>query len=65
VHQHNDNASNDLGQDAADVSHHLPTDTCQIDAELEVILAAWPGLPAVVRAGIIAMVRAAAQEAFA
>jgi hypothetical protein len=37
----------------------LPTDTCQTDPELAEISAAWPDLPPAVRAGIVAMVKAA------
>jgi hypothetical protein len=37
----------------------LPTDTCQTDPDLARIVAAWPSLPDAVRAGIVAMVKAA------
>jgi hypothetical protein len=37
----------------------LPTDTCQTDPDLAAVVAAWPELPEVVRAGIVAMVMAA------
>jgi hypothetical protein len=42
----------------------LPTDDCQtapIDPDLAVVIAAWARLPAAVRAGIVAMVQAAAK----
>ncbi|HZW32118.1 MAG TPA: hypothetical protein VFF52_15505 [Isosphaeraceae bacterium] len=35
-------------------------DTCQTDPDLALVNAAWDRLPAAVRAGIVAMVRAAA-----
>jgi hypothetical protein len=37
----------------------LPTDTCQTDSDLALVNAAWSGLPEAVRAGIVAMVKAA------
>jgi hypothetical protein len=39
----------------------LPTDTCQTDPELAAIIDAWDRLPEAVRAGIAAMVKAAAK----
>ena len=41
------------------LAHHLPTDTCQTDPDLARIVDAWPTLPEAVRAGIVAMVKAA------
>jgi hypothetical protein len=41
------------------LAHHLPTDSRQIPSDLVAVMAAWPTLPDVVRAGILAMVRAA------
>ena len=41
------------------VSHHLPTDTCKTDPALTAVVAVWPKLPEAIRAGILAMVRAA------
>jgi hypothetical protein len=42
------------------VAHHLPTDTCQIDHDHDLgdVMAAWPGLPEAIKAGILAMVKA-------
>jgi hypothetical protein len=37
-------------------------DTCQNDPDLAAIVAAWPELPAAIRAGILAMVTAASPE---
>jgi hypothetical protein len=34
-------------------------DTCQTDPDLARIVAAWPGLPEAIKAGIVAMVKAA------
>jgi hypothetical protein len=36
-----------------------PTDTCQTNPDLAVVIAAWDRLPEAVRAGIVAMVKAA------
>jgi hypothetical protein len=41
------------------VGPHLATDICQTDPDLAAVIDAWPALPEVVRAGILAMVRAA------
>ena len=40
----------------------LPTDNRQIDADLTVVVDAWAELPEAIRAGILAMVRAARRE---
>jgi hypothetical protein len=37
----------------------LPTDTCKTDPELAAVVATWPELPEAIRAGIVAMVKAA------
>jgi hypothetical protein len=37
----------------------LPTDTCKTDPDLAAVVTAWPALPAAIKAGILAMVRAA------
>jgi hypothetical protein len=42
------------------LAHRLPTDTCPADPDLAAVVAAWPGLPEAIRAGIVAMVNAAA-----
>jgi hypothetical protein len=41
------------------VVHYLPTDTCKTDPDLTAVVAAWPDLPKAIRAGILAMVKAA------
>jgi hypothetical protein len=41
------------------IAHHLPVDTCQTDPDLAAVIDAWDRLPEAVRAGIVAMVRAA------
>ena len=41
-------------------AHHLPTDNRPTDPELAAVVAAWDQLPEAVRAGIVAMVKAAA-----
>jgi hypothetical protein len=38
----------------------LATDACQTDSDLASVIDAWDRLPEAVRAGIVAMVRAAA-----
>ena len=37
----------------------MPNDTCKTDPDLAALVAAWPGLPEAIRAGIVAMVKAA------
>jgi hypothetical protein len=37
----------------------LATDICQLDPDLTAILDAWPTLPDALKAGIVAMVKAA------
>ena len=51
--------TNDLRQPVPSVAHHLPTDTCKTDPGLAAAVAAWPELPEAIRAGIVAMVKAA------
>jgi hypothetical protein len=41
------------------VAAHLPHDTCQRDENLAQIVDAWPRLPDAIKAGIMAMVKAA------
>ena len=36
----------------------MPTDTRQTDPDLAAVFDAWPALPEVIRAGIVAMVKA-------
>ena len=50
---------NDLRQPAPCLAHHLPTDTCKTDPDLAAVMAAWSKLPEAIRAGILAMVKAA------
>ena len=40
-------------------AHRLPIDNSQGDANLAALVAAWPDLPEALRAGIMAMVKAA------
>jgi hypothetical protein len=44
---------------APSVAAFQPCDTCQTDPDLALILAAWSTLPAPVRDGMVAMVKAA------
>jgi hypothetical protein len=41
---------------------HLIHDTCKTDPDLAAVVVAWPNLPEAIRAGIVAMVRAASGE---
>ncbi len=50
---------NDLRQPDPSFAHHLPTDTSKIDSDLAAVVEAWPDLPEVLKAGIVAMVKAA------
>ena len=43
------------------VSHHFPTDTCKNDPGLAAVIEAWDRLPEAIRAGILAMVKAASK----
>src|SRR5271166_3787559 len=52
-------ASNNLRQTAPVLAHYLPTDTCKTDPDLAAVVAAWPHLPEAIKAGIVAMVKAA------
>ncbi len=51
----------DLRREAPLVGHHLATDTCQTDPDLAAVIEAWPSIPEAVRAGIVAMVKAASK----
>ena len=53
------NASNELSQPTISDSHHIPTDTCHSDPDLTALIDAWDGLPEAIKAGILAMVKAA------
>jgi len=46
-----------------ELAEQLPNDNCQLDADLASVVAAWHELPEAVKAGIVAMVNAAAREA--
>ncbi len=37
----------------------MPNDTCKTDPDLAAVVAAWPDLPEAIKAGILAMVKAA------
>jgi hypothetical protein len=52
-------ASNDLRQATPPVADHLPNDTCKTDPDLAAVVEAWPELPEALKAGIMAMVKAA------
>jgi hypothetical protein len=41
------------------LAQNLPTDTCQSDPVLAAVVDAWPKLPEALKAGILAMVKAA------
>ncbi len=41
------------------IGHQLSTDTCQNDPDLAAVVAAWPDVPEAIKAGIVAMVKAA------
>jgi hypothetical protein len=58
---HNQSSHNGLRIATTPVSHHIPTDSCQIDPDLAAVIEAWDRLPEAVRAGIVAMVKAASK----
>jgi len=43
------------------IAHLLPTDACKTDPDLAALVTAWPELPEALKAGIVAMVKAAAK----
>jgi hypothetical protein len=57
----NHDQESELRQTSQDFAHYLPTDTCQTDPDLAAVVAAWPELPEAIRAGILAMVKAASK----
>jgi hypothetical protein len=52
---------NDLRIATPLLSHPIPTDTCQNDPDLAAVIEAWDQLPEAIKAGILAMVKAAAR----
>jgi len=46
---------------ALPVADHLPTDTRKTNPDLAAVVDAWPDLPEALKAGIVAMVKAAAK----
>jgi hypothetical protein len=59
----NDRTDKDLRQGDARASHHIPTDNCRTDPGLTAVIEAWDRLPEAIRAGIMAIVKAASKEA--
>jgi hypothetical protein len=55
----NDKSQQDLPQSGTSSAEHLPNDSCKTDGELAVVVDAWPRLPEAIKAGIVAMVKAA------
>ena len=55
------NSAKRLRLSAPPVADHLPTDTCKTDPDLAAVVDAWPELPEAIKAGIVAMVKAAAR----
>jgi hypothetical protein len=53
---------NHLSQAPPPVADHLPNDTCKTDPDLAAVVTAWPELPEAIKAGILAMVRAASEK---
>jgi hypothetical protein len=62
VDSHNPSHRNRLRVSRGGVSPPLPTDSCQTDPDLATINEAWPSLPEAIKAGILAIVRAAAKH---
>ena len=48
-----------LSQAPPTIADHLPNDTCKTDPTLAAVVEAWPDLPETLKAGIVAMVKAA------
>jgi hypothetical protein len=49
----------ELSQSDHGSAEHLPKDSCKADRDLFVLTGAWPTLPRAIKAGIMAMVKAA------
>jgi len=58
----NASSGNGLRISTPAVAHHLPTDICKNDPDLHLVASVWGRLPEAVRAGIVAMVKAAARD---
>jgi hypothetical protein len=41
----------------------MPDDTCKTDLDLAAVVEAWPDLPGAMKAGLVAMVKAASGKA--
>ena len=50
---------NHLSQAPSPVADHLPNDICRTYPDLAAVVNAWPDLPEALKAGIVAMVKAA------
>jgi hypothetical protein len=48
-----------LRQAPSSIAEHLPNDTCKTDPDLAAVIDAWPELPEAIKAGILAMIKAA------
>jgi hypothetical protein len=57
----NDVKDNNLRHSSETLAHYLPTDTCKNDPELAAVLSAWPALPEAIKAGIVALIKAASK----
>jgi acetyl esterase/lipase len=55
----NASSDRDLCQEIRAVPHHFPTDMSQMDTGLSAVIQAWARIPDAVRAGIVAIVKAA------
>jgi len=60
--RNNDLEDNALRQAAPSLAHPMPTDKCRICPDLAAVVDAWPTLPASIRIGILAIVRAASAD---
>ena len=57
--KHNGHSDKDLGNSPLSLGPRLATDACQTNPDLAAVVDAWDRLPEAVRAGIVAMVKAA------